>query len=97
MVKRKRAYKQDATEKKIMFENRTVEYESGIALDIGHGATKSKSTSSKRTKRTQCKCGSKTHLTARSADCPFNKKNLLKAKAAASKGKEGEDFAEETV
>ena len=80
-----------------MFENGTVEYESGIALDIGHRAIKSTSRSNKRTKRTQCKWGSKTHLTVNSAACPFNNKNLLKAEAAVSKGKEGEIIAKENV
>ena len=31
-----------------------------------------------RKKRTQCKCGSKTHLTTASLDCPLNKRNLRK-------------------
>jgi len=81
-VKRRRAHKQDAIEKKLMFENRTTEYASGIGLDIGSGESKSKSTKTKaktKTKRTHCKCGASTHTTSNSKACPFNKKNLLRA------------------
>ena len=81
-VKRRRAYKQDATEKKLLFENRTKEYESGIGLDIGHSKTQSDKPPKKRQKRMQCKCGSTTHLTTRSLQCPLNKKNLLSAKSS---------------
>ena len=78
-VKRRRGYKQDATQKKLLYENRTTEYASGIGLDIGHDVpartSRSKPTT-KRAKRTQCKCGSTTHLTSNSGECKFNKKNL---------------------
>ena len=35
-IKRKRAYKQDAAEKRLLYENRTSEYGAGIGLDIGY-------------------------------------------------------------
>ena len=34
-TKRRRAHKQDACEKRLVYENRTAEYASGIGLDIG--------------------------------------------------------------
>ena len=86
-MKRRRAYKQDATEKKLLFKDRTKEYESGIGLDIGHEAAKSDKPAQKRQKHTQCKCGSTTHLTSRSLQCPLNKKNLLSAKSLSKEGK----------
>ena len=81
-VKRKRAHRQDAIEKKLLYENRTSEYGSGIGLDIG--APDTRSSRKKRAKRTECpRCKSKTHLSSNSLLCPFNKKKLA---AAAPKG-----------
>ena len=80
-VKRRRAFRQNATEKRLLFENRPAEYKSGIGLDIGSGEqrdTRSRP-ARQRQKRTQCKCGSTTHLTSRSKECKFNKRNLLLA------------------
>ena len=77
-VKRRRAHKQDATEKRLLFEDRTKEYASGIGLQIGHETSKPND-KKKKAKRTKCKCGSTTHLTANSKQYPLNKKNLLKA------------------
>ena len=88
-VKRRRAHKQDATEKQLLYENRTTEYKSGIGLDIGSTpATKKKPRN--KAKRTQCKCGSTTHLTSNSGACKFNKKNLLLAATEAAEGKDDE-------
>ena len=79
-VKRKRAYKQFETEKKQLYENNTKDahYGPGLGLDIGFTAASSvtKTNEKKRSKRTQCRCGSTTHLTTRSKQCPLNKVNL---------------------
>ena len=74
-VKRKRAYKQHEIEKAQMYENRTknVDYGSGTGLDIGFAQPPTKKI---RAKRTQCRCGSTSHLTTRSKQCPLNKDNL---------------------
>ena len=79
MVKRKRLYKQDAIERKLVYEHRTMEYASGLGLDIGNPAkaTTPASKRSKRAKKTQCRCGATTHLTANSQECKYTKKNLL--------------------
>ena len=88
-MKRRRAHKQDATEKKLLYENRTTEYASGIGLDIGSpAATRKKPDTNK--KRTNCRCGSTTHQTTRVGKCILNKKNLLLAAAKAAEGKESE-------
>ena len=39
VVKRTRAYKQDAIEQQLLYKNRTKEYASGLGLDIGNSAT----------------------------------------------------------
>ena len=80
-VKRKRAYKQNELEKKQMYEKyaQDKDYGSGVGLDIGFAKASKKR---KRTKRTQCKCGSTTHLTSNSKQCPLNKKNLKIAKSS---------------
>ena len=75
--------------KKLIYENRTTEYTSGIGLDIGSTPTATRKTGSK-AKRTQCKCGATTHLTSNSRLCKFNKKNLLLAATKAAEGKGGE-------
>ena len=75
VVKRKRAHKQQATERRLIYENRTTEYAAGIGLDIGNSALAAPAKKT-RTKRTQCKCGSTTHLTSRSRECKYNKNNL---------------------
>ena len=49
-----------------------------MGLDIVHEAAVSK-TKKKWAKRTKCKCGSTTYLTANSKNCPLNKGSLLKA------------------
>ena len=81
-VKRKRKYRQNATEIRLMYGNRTSsEYASGIGLDIGapSGQTSATATGRKRQKRTECKhCGSTSHLTSASLACPYNKKNIEK-------------------
>ena len=60
-VKQRRAHKQDAVEKTLLYENQTAEYGSGIGLDIGVLAAQT--TRKKRAKRTKCpRCKSKTHL-----------------------------------
>ena len=89
-VKRRRAHKQDATEKKLLYENRTTEYASGIGLDIGSTPAATRKTRGSKTKRTQCKCGATTHVTSNSHLCKFNKKNLLLAATKAAEGKGGE-------
>ena len=65
-TKRKRAHKQDACEKKLLYENRTAEYASGIRLDIGSGryeevkkgeekkGEEGREPNKKRAKRTSC-------------------------------------------
>ena len=77
-VKRKRAHKQQATEKRLIYESRTTEYAAGLGLDIGNPTQAVTPARAKkpRTKRTQCKCGSTTHLTSRSKECKYNKNNL---------------------
>ena len=77
-TKRSRAHKQDACEKKLLYENRTAEYASGIGLDIGKEKIKKVKKVQKKqtTKRTACRCGSTTHLTSNHHSCKFNKKNL---------------------
>ena len=90
-MKRKRAHKQDATEKRLLYENRTTEYAAGIGLDIGADAalTATPTTTRKHKKRTQCRCGSTTHLTSRHKECKYNKNNLL-AMSLCGETKEGE-------
>ena len=79
-VKRRRAHKQDATEKKLLYESRTSEYGSGIGLDIGAPATRN-TPKKTRAKRTECpRCFSKTHFSSNSRECWFNKKNVEAAK-----------------
>ena len=58
-VKRKRGYHQEAIERKLLYENRTTEYASGIGL-IGQ---QQQEPQRKRAKRTYWRCGSTTHLT----------------------------------
>ena len=72
-VKRRRAYRQEATEKRLIYENRTAEYAAGIGLDIGAESTATTNTTRTRTRRTHCRCGSTTHLTTRSRQCSLNK------------------------
>ena len=79
-VTRRRAHKQDATEKKLLYESRTSEYGSGIGLDIGAPATRN-TPKKTRAKRTECpRCFSKTHFSSNSRECRFNKKNVEAAK-----------------
>ena len=73
-VKRRRKHKQDAIEKKLLYEKRTQEYASGIGLDIGFSIPDP--TSCGQTKRDDrshgCKyCGLLTHKTNRSKKCPY--------------------------
>ena len=84
---RRRAHKQEACEKKLLYEDRTAEYGAGIGLNIGRCKEVKKgeedesvdNSTPKRTraKRTACRCGSTTHLTARHHSCPLNKKNMV--------------------
>ena len=74
-VKQRRAHKQDAVEKTLLYENQTAEYGSGIGLDIGAPATRT--TRKKRAKCTECpRCKRKTHLWSNSRECPYNNKKL---------------------
>ena len=75
-VKRRRAHRQEATERRILYENRTAEYGSGMGLDLGNTATNN-TTRRTRTKRTKCRCGATTHLTVRHRECRLNLRNLL--------------------
>lgn len=71
-AKRRRKHRQEAVEKKLLDESRTVDYKAGIGLDIGF-----KNDSEPKTK--VCKwCGSKTHKTKRSKLCPFNAENIMR-------------------
>ena len=72
-VKRKRAFKQDAIEKRLLLEKRTQEYDSGIGLDIGF---KNSNSTSNTVNKKACKCGSLTHKKIRSSECPLNRKHL---------------------
>ena len=72
--------------RKIIYENCTAEYGSGIGLDIG--APETRSTRKRRVKPTECpRCKSKTHLSSNSLECPFNKKNIAAAKACVEEQK----------
>ena len=98
-VKRRRAHKQDATEKRLIYKNRTTEYASGIGLDIGAAAAVAATAvepNKKRAKRTQCRYGSTTHLTSRPKQCKYNKQNLLSMSLCAEM-KEGEEVEGEDV
>ena len=80
-VKRKRAHKQAATERKLLYEARTTEYESGIGLDIGH--TKEPEDKPPEKEKKACRaCGQFTHKTRASRLCPYNKKNVARRKEA---------------
>ena len=59
-VKCKRAFKQDAIEKRLLLEKRTQEYDSGIGLDIGF---QNSNLTSNTVNKKACKCGSLTHKT----------------------------------
>ena len=67
-TKQRRAHKQGACELKLLYENYTTEYASGIGLDIGSEevmeSEKEKKPRAKRAKRTSCKCGTIDHLTS---------------------------------
>ena len=90
-IKRKRAHKQAATERALMYEERTEkQYESGIGLDIGHEApinnkkrkanTNEDSGSNKAKK--PCKwCKLLTHQTKKSKLCWYNKHNVAAREA----------------
>ena len=85
-MKRRRVHKQDATEKQILYENRTTECTSGIKLYIGSTpATKKKV--GKKTKQTHCKCGLEKHLTSNHSLYTLNKNNVLLAATKTAKGK----------
>ena len=77
-TKRRRKHKQNATEIRLMYENRTsTEYASGAGLDIGAPNQSTATPTQKRRKRTECKhCQSKTHFSSASRECPYNKKNI---------------------
>ena len=74
-VKRRRAYRQEATERRLLYENRTAEYAAGIGLDIGAENATTNATRNRR-RRTHCRCGSATHLTTRSRHCRLNRINI---------------------
>ena len=65
-------YRQKNTEKKLLFEERTTEYSSGIGLDIGNQTNTGTVTKTK-----TCKCGLSTHKTIRHKQFPLNKSNIL--------------------
>ena len=78
-VKRRRKYKQDATQRQLLYEQNTTEYASGVGLDIGAPAaeTREVTTRSKRKKREFCMhCKKTDHLTKKSRLCYFNKNNV---------------------
>ena len=59
---------------KLLYENCTTEYASGIGIDISNKQTEEPQ--NKRANKTKCRCGSTTHLKTRSFQFPLNKKNL---------------------
>ena len=89
-VKRRRKHRQEAVEKKLLDESRTVDYKAGIGLDIGFkedGKPKAK----------VCKwCGSITHKTKRSKQCPFNVQNVIREIQQSGEVKEVKDVTEES-
>ena len=68
-------------EKAALQEKHSVDYGSGIGIDIGYNALRFKTLKRRKTKRTRCKCGSMTHVTARHRDCPLNRANIKKKEA----------------
>ena len=79
-TKRKRAHKQAAIERQVLYEERTSQdYASGIGLDIGHKKPANKTSKSGKDDQEPkaCKwCKLTTHQTKRSKKCPFNAKNI---------------------
>lgn len=82
-VKRKRKFRQDAVEKKLLDEKRTlnIAYKSGIGLDIGYKAQGAETAP----KPPVCKwCGLSSHKTKRSNKCLFNPANVAKKREVVS-------------
>lgn len=89
-VKKRRAYRQDATERRLIYENRTVEYASGMGLDLGNETATRTIRTTTTTTRKRCRCGSTTHQRTSSKECRLNKRNLLLA-TLCGETKEGEE------
>ena len=78
-VKRRRAYRQEATERRLLYENRTAEYGAGIGLDIGNNDTPAVQNveNANNTGIKKCRCGSITHLRTSSHQCRLNPRNIV--------------------
>ena len=86
-TKRKRKHNQEAVEKKLLDVQRTIniDYKSGIGLDIGYN----NDPVPKKQISCVCKwCGSTTHKTKRSSQCPYNPTNIEKQKDVCDKNEQ---------
>ena len=76
-VKRRRAHRQEAAERRLLCENRTAECGAGIGLDLGNDNTGTGGTATTGTTAIRkCECGSTAHLRTTSKLCRLNKHNL---------------------
>ena len=80
-MKQRRAHKQTATERNLLYKARTTEYEFGIGLEIGH--TKEPEDKFPVNEKKTCRAfGQFTHKTRVSRICTYNKKNVAARKEA---------------